>query len=65
MLRFDFTALSLQDCFVFFGIQMSMSALPTADDGRSQVVGSKVNTLPRGATISDNYTVMQVCVSEE
>ena len=44
---------------------MSMSALPTADDGWSQVVGSKVNTLPRGATISDNYTVMQVCVSEE
>ena len=39
---------------------MSMS---TADDGQSQVVGSKVNTLPRGATISDDYTVMQVCVS--
>jgi hypothetical protein len=41
-------------------MQMSMSALPTADEGRSQVVGSRVSTLPRGATTnSDEYTVME------
>ena len=41
-----------------------MSALPTADEGRSQVVGSRVSTLPRGATTtnSDEYTVMEVGV---
>ena len=40
-----------------------MSALPTANEGRSQVVGSRVSTLPRGATTTgDDYTVMQVSV---
>ena len=42
---------------------MSMSALPTGDEGRSQVVGSRVSTLPRGATTNgDEYTVMEVGV---
>ncbi|CAI8013379.1 hypothetical protein GBAR_LOCUS8493 [Geodia barretti] len=41
-------------------MQMSMSALPTGDEGRSQVVGSRVSTLPRGATTNgDDYTVME------
>ena len=39
-----------------------MSALPTANEGRSQIVGSRVSTLPRGATTGDDYTVMQVSV---
>ena len=40
-----------------------MSALPTTNEGWSQVVGSKVSTLPQGATTTgDNYTVMQVSV---
>ena len=39
-----------------------MSALPTADEGRGQVVGVVgSSTLPRGATTaSDDYTIMQV-----
>lgn len=42
---------------------MSMSALPTANEGSGQVlgvIGSGANTLPRGVTSSEDYTVMEV-----